>query len=162
MTEPRLICEFVLYESTGHIQPWQRTGRDARSGRVFVPKETDRFQRRVRDNAVAAMTRAHNQPAAPATPVRLEVITYYAWPKKVAAARRALEGIWAPTAMADIDNLYKTVADALQGSRRLGDAVCFANDRQIVDGRIQKRRCDTKEDERMEITVLDLTEGAWI
>ena len=153
MTDRRLICAFTL---NGRPQPWQRVA-TSKFGVQYVPKETKEFQKRVRVTATARMIRGDGKSAPPGAPVEIEVVVYYAWPKTVTAQRRMTEGEWAPTISADWDNLGKTVSDALQESKLHGDAVCYMDDRQVVRGVCEKRRCDSKADERMEVRVWDLS-----
>ena len=148
----RLIVSFVM---RGRPKPWQRNV--TRDGRQVMHGQTLDYQRRIRSTATAAMFRRGGPVALPGAPVAVDIAAYYRWPKAAKAARRSLEGPWAATQPGDWDNIAKTFCDALQESKRHGEMICYKDDRQVVRGVVEKRRCETEEEERVEISIWDIT-----
>lgn len=99
--------------------------RFTRTGRVYTPKATAAWHRKVADAAEFALLNAPDFPAE--APIGLELSFFLpipdSWPKwkRDAAAR----GEVAPTGKPDTDNLTKAVLDGLNG-------VLFKDDAQVV------------------------------
>ena len=111
------------------------------SGHAYTPEKTKVFESRVKDAAMQAMGGCEPLRGA----VRLDVRQYFpipvSWPKQ--KRQDALNGGLAHTVKPDADNVYKSVADALNG-------VAYVDDVQVVSGGFTKRYSERP---RVEITV---------
>lgn len=133
----------LAFTVPGLIRGKQRAGRKRLAdGSVlsFNPPETAASEKLVRDYAVVQMRR---QP--PFTgPVRLSICIYKTVPKKWSAKRKIADfAVGRP----DLDNVAKTIGDALQ-------SIAFSNDLQIADLRVQRRYGEV-ERTSIEITPLE-------
>ena len=149
----RLIAQVIL---SGRPTTWKRVKANV-SGIMYVPADVRAFQRRVRDNVMADMVRRGTRPAQSGVPVALEIEASYTWAKTEKAKVKLIENWWAAKVTSDWDNIGKIISDALQESDALGATIAYTDDRQICRGVVTKRRCESKSDERVEITVLDLS-----
>lgn len=100
--------------------PWSRAGRNAATGVTYTPRGMGAYQRAVAGYAAVA----HRGRPRFNGPVAMIVFATFAipksWPKKKTEA--ALAGQEMMTARPDIDNIAKSIADALSGSIYLDDS----------------------------------------
>jgi len=113
---PPLALEF---EVLGPPKPWQRAGRGvARNGRVvsYTPPETVAYQRAVRTAAWAKLVTAgvHGWPLD--ARYRVKIACYFANDRR-----------------RDIDNLSKSVLDALAATKKNLTGALYADDTQVVE-----------------------------
>lgn len=117
----------------GKPMPWQRAYPDPRTGRIFTPKETRAYQKRVREAAWAVLAQSR----------RLAT-----WPLDLHYAME-LVIVFPDRRTRDADNVEKTAKDAMQG-------VVFKNDKRVI--RDAKRVEYDKANPRLEITVTVIRE----
>lgn len=99
-------------------------------GRTYTPKRTVDAENVIRLTAIAQGFEKLNGPLR--MTVTFEMRIPKSWPAQ--SRKEALEGFIRPTKTPDIDNLFKLVADALQG-----DNMVYQDDNQIVEIMAVKR-----------------------
>lgn len=120
----------MIYQFTVPGKPRGKQRPRFGNGRVYTPKETQDYERLIRQCFVR-----ENRGAVPFKgSVKVAVICYYSAPKKTTKKREEemRAGIVYPTVKPDLDNVFKAVADALNG-------YAYEDDRQIYGAYIEKR-----------------------
>ena len=111
-----------------------RVGRVGGHARLYTPAKTVAYEGLVAHAGHLAMASA-----APFTgPLAVEIEAVHPVPASWSKKRRqqALDGLVRPTVTPDWDNIGKAISDG-------GNGVVWADDRQIVDGRVIRRYGDT-------------------
>ena len=116
-------------------------------GHAFTPQKTVLYENLIK---VEYERQCGDKMFVKPTPVELEVFAYYSIPKNTSKKKRKmmLEGKIRPIKPSDIDNVYKTVADALNG-------VAYDDDVQVVRCYAEKFYSD---DPRIIVGVRELEE----
>ncbi len=102
------------------------------------------YQRQISGNKAAFFRFDDN------VPLSLEIKAFFGIPKSTSKKRRALmeEGKIRPTKKPDIDNVFKVIADSLNG-------IAYKDDSQIISGAISKFY---SEQARVEVTITQVME----
>lgn len=129
-------------EPTGKGRP--RVVRNGAFTRAFTPQKTASYENLVKleyQSQSKGMTFNDRQ-------IRMDIKAYYALAKSDSKRRRMekLSGALRPTKKPDIDNVYKIVADALNG-------IAYRDDSQIVAASIEKHY---SEQPRVEIEITEV------
>lgn len=109
--------------------------------RMYTPKESARFEERVRLSAREAGITIANEGA-----LELTVVAY--WPMSGTPLKRGSRPGRFKSARPDADNVLKSVGDALNG-------VAYKDDAQVARAIVEKRHCaqDDPDGARVEITI---------
>ena len=86
-------------------------------------------------------------------PLKLDIVCYIQRPKSKTRKNPRANRMLVPDTKPDWDNLGKMVSDALSG-------IVYADDRQIIDGRVRKEYADTGSP-RTEVEILTMTSTGW-
>ncbi len=113
----------------GEIVGWQRARTN--NGRYYTDPRTEAYQKQIGWAAKAAGVQVID------APVRLLIQAYYPMPKRMPQKHRleALQRVRRPMVKPDIDNILKTVADALNG-------IAYKDDCMITDMAVSKFYAD--------------------
>ena len=125
----RLVCEFV-FEGAAVGKGRPRITVRGGHGHAYTPKRTVDFERAI--NAEAALAVKRDGPMATDEAVDLSVTVFRAVPKSYSKARRAALQGQPITVGGDIDNVVKSIADAMNG-------VAYLDDKQVSDLRARRR-----------------------
>lgn len=101
---------------------------NTRTGRTYTPKDTIEYE-----NWVKLCYKESNQGVYLEGLIRAIIITYHGIPKSFSKKKHkeAVEGKIRPTKKPDVDNMAKSILDALNG-------VAYKDDSQVVDLSIEK------------------------
>jgi Holliday junction resolvase RusA-like endonuclease len=122
----------------GDPVPWARAGRGL--GRTFTPDRQRAYGARAR----ACMALAMRGAAPLVGPLFLEVVAVWSRPRDL----RGVERVWRP-ARPDWDNAGKLLSD-------VANEILWADDAQVVDGRVLKVYAAANETAHVEIVVREL------
>ena len=100
--------------------------RVTRSGHAYTPKKTADYERRVKICVMQLMAVQHLRPTTEA--IRLYVQAFFPIPSSWSLSKKknAIEGVLKPVSRPDLDNLVKSIQDALNG-------VAYKDDSQIIE-----------------------------
>lgn len=116
------MIEFVVFgEPVGKGRP-----RFTMSGRAYTPKKTKDYETKIREAFTGEMYPA-------GIPLKMRIRAYLGIPKSISKSRASLmcKGALRPLKTPDLDNIGKSIADALNG-------VAYADDKQIVQLAVEK------------------------
>jgi Holliday junction resolvase RusA-like endonuclease len=126
----------IVFSVMGKPVPKARA-RVTRSGHAYTPAKTKDYERLVQDVAIIEMKKLVD--ADPdynlySGPLVMMLAVYMPVPKSWSKSKTemALAGAIAPTSKPDLDNVVKSVSDAL-------NKICYVDDSQIVDLIVSKR-----------------------
>lgn len=138
-----ILTKDIYFIVPGEVRPKERP-RFTRSGRVFTPKKTQEYERKVK---AAYMSECPSGMAFPDCSVEMVLNIYMQVPKSYSKKKRDhMICFEFPTKKPDIDNQIKAVADALNG-------VAYTDDSQIVSITVNKF---WSEESRAEITLREV------
>lgn len=121
----------INFHVPGKPQAKQRA-RTLKNGSSYTPKETVNYENLIKlcfHDQVKTRLPIH-------APVRMRVFAWYQMPKSLASSKKkkiqALQGKILPTVKPDIDNIAKSVKDALE-------KIAYRNDSQVISLTIEKK-----------------------
>ena len=116
-----------------------------RSGHTKTPDRTVAYERKVSAAArVDALADGPLKPIPKSVAVAVEIIVYVARPKR---SKGTIRPVWPATGrMGDVDNIAKSILDALSG-------VAYADDKQVVTLSVHRRYCAGNTEPRVRIRV---------
>lgn len=105
-----------------------------KSGHVYTPQTTREYEERIRNAAMSEMGRGKISPWNEKQPLKVIIDAFFKLPKSATKQDRidVLNHVKFPTVKADIDNIAKSILDAMNG-------YVYGDDSQVTDLVITKR-----------------------
>ena len=122
----------VNFTIPGKAQAKQRPKFNRFSGRAYTPKQTVSFENWVKDCYFRSISSIDNKPTD--KPLKVAITMYVEIPqsKSKKQKEKMLTGEIKPIVKPDVDNVAKSILDALNG-------IIYLDDKQVVDLRVRKQ-----------------------
>lgn len=122
----------VSFTIPGKAQAKQRPKFNRFSGRAYTPKQTISFENWVKDCYFRSVSSIDNKPTD--KPLKVAITMYVEIPqsKSKKQKEKMLTGEIKPIVKPDVDNVAKSILDALNG-------IIYLDDKQVVDLRVRKQ-----------------------
>ena len=122
----------VNFTIPGKAQAKQRPKFNRLSGRAYTPKQTISFENWVKDCYFRSISSIDNKPTD--KPLKVSITMYVEIPqsKSKKQKEKMLTGEIKPIVKPDVDNVAKSILDALNG-------IIYLDDKQVVDLRVRKQ-----------------------
>lgn len=125
----------IRFSIPGKAQAKQRPKFNRYSGRAYTPEQTVSYENWVRDCYMKGFTGIHEPTD---KPIKVDIRMYVEIPqsKSKKQKEKMLKGEIKPCVKPDVDNVAKTILDALNG-------IAYKDDKQIIELKIKKMYAET-------------------